>query len=37
MSEPIGQHIVPRCYFQNFAAEKRKEIFFVDVLFKKKY
>lgn len=33
MSEPIGQHIVPKCYLQNFAVEKRKEEFFVDVLF----
>lgn len=33
MNEPIGQHIVPRCYLQNFAVEKRKEEFFVDVLF----
>lgn len=33
MGEPIGQHIVPRCYLQNFAVEKRKDEFFVDVLF----
>lgn len=35
MSEPIGQHIVPKCYLQNFAVEKRKEEFYVDVLFNK--
>lgn len=35
MSEPISQHIVPKCYLQNFAVEKRKEEFFVDVLFNK--
>lgn len=33
MSEPISQHIVPKCYLQNFAVEKRKDEFFVDVLF----
>ncbi len=33
MSEPVSQHIVPKCYLQNFAVEKRKDEFFVDVLF----
>ena len=35
MSEPIGQHIVPRCYLQKFATKRRKEIFLVDVLLKR--
>lgn len=35
MNEPVGQHIVPRCYLQNFSVEKRKDEFFVDVLFNK--
>ena len=33
MGEPVSQHIVPKCYLQNFAVEKRKDEFFVDVLF----
>ncbi|WP_431294156.1 DUF4238 domain-containing protein [Pedobacter sp. P26] len=33
MSEPVSQHIVPKCYLQNFALEKRKDGFYVDVLF----
>jgi hypothetical protein len=33
MNEPVGQHIVPVCYLQNFAVEKRKDKYFVDVLF----
>ncbi|SDL51450.1 DUF4238 domain-containing protein [Pedobacter antarcticus] len=33
MSEPVSQHIVPKCYIQNFAVEKRKNEYFVDVLF----
>lgn len=33
MSEPVSQHIVPKCYLQNFVVEKRKDEFFVDVLF----
>lgn len=35
MSEPIRHHIVPKCYLQNFSVEKRKEEFYVDVLFNK--
>lgn len=35
MSEPISQHIVPKCYLQNFAVEIRKGEPFVDVMFNK--
>ncbi|HEY1009881.1 MAG TPA: DUF4238 domain-containing protein [Daejeonella sp.] len=35
MNEPIGQHVVPRCYLQNFSVEKRKDAVFVDVLLNK--
>jgi hypothetical protein len=34
MNEPVGQHIVPKCYLKNFAVEKRREESFVDVLFR---
>jgi hypothetical protein len=35
MSEPTSQHIVPKCYLQNFAVEIRNYEYFVDVLFNK--